>query len=364
MNKNEHSNIPISIEKKLNKNLHNKLNHPIEIIKKKIYKYFDNFEQFDNFSPQVSTRDNFDKLLIEPNHPARSKSDTYYVNENTVLRTHTSAHQNELLNKGHRNFLVTGDVYRKDEINATHYPVFHQMEGVGEIGSEYEPITFLTDLLEHFVKYLFPNVEFRIKDDYFPFTEPSFEVEILHNGNWLEILGCGIVHKTIRENNNIEGNMWAFGLGLERLCMIYFDIPDIRYFWTEDEKFLKQFESGEIVKFKPYSTLENISRDISFWIPEVDLVRDQEDKNKIVGWNELNDFYELVRNICGDMVGEVLLKDEFFNNKTNKYSRMYRIVYNADSMSTISNPSEMKKTVDGYHNKIGVEVGILGVEVR
>ena len=130
---NTFNNIPSSIEQKINRKLHNLKNHPIEIIKNIIYKYLTNIRQFDifdNLDPFVSIEDNFDKLLIPKNHPARSKSDTYYQNENIVLRTHTSAHQNELLSKGHLNFLVSGDVYRKDEIDSHHYPIFHQMECV------------------------------------------------------------------------------------------------------------------------------------------------------------------------------------------------------------------------------------------
>jgi phenylalanyl-tRNA synthetase alpha chain len=133
-NRTEYSNIGPSIEAKIGRNLHNKKNHPIEIIKRKIYEYFNeldgyDFAKFDDLPPYVNVSDNFDKLLIPKDHPARSRSDTYYINKDTVLRTQTSAHQNELLAQGHQNFLVTGDVYRKDEIDKSHYPVFHQMEG-------------------------------------------------------------------------------------------------------------------------------------------------------------------------------------------------------------------------------------------
>ena len=125
--KTDFCNIPKSIEEKIGKNLHKQHNHPIEIVKKKILDYFKSLEDykfdiFEDLLPFVSVEDNFDKLLIPKDHVARSKSDTYYINESTVLRTHTSAHQNELLAKGYKSFLVIGDVYRKDEINMTHYP--------------------------------------------------------------------------------------------------------------------------------------------------------------------------------------------------------------------------------------------------
>ena len=129
------SNITPSIQAKIGRNLHNQKNHPLEIIKSKIYEFFsEDFGKFDDFNPIVNIEDNFDKLLIEKDHPSRGMSDTYYVDENKVLRTHTSAHQNELMESGHRKFLVTGDVYRKDEIDSSHYPVFHQMEGVWVYG--------------------------------------------------------------------------------------------------------------------------------------------------------------------------------------------------------------------------------------
>lgn len=356
---NNYSNIPSSIKNKIGRQLHNQKNHPIEIMKNKIYKYFDNMEKFDNLEPFVDVKDNFDKLLIPPDHPARSKSDTYYVNENTVLRTHTSAHQNQLLSNGHRNFLVTGDVYRKDEINETHHPIFHQMEGLGEIPNGNNPEEYLHNLLGNFVQYLFPEVKYKINNDYFPFTDPSFEVEIYHNDKWIEILGSGIVHKQILENNKIEGNFWAFGLGLERLCMIYYSIPDIRYFWSIDNKFLNQFNESTI-KFKPYSQLSDIFRDISFWIPETQIVKKE---NKIV-WLMENDFNEFVMNYCGDVIKKVEFKDEYYNSKTKKYSRMYRIVYNADTLLSITNPSELKQTVDTMHKKINTNINDLGLIIR
>lgn len=344
----EFSNVAPSVKAKIGRNLHLLDNHPISIIKNHIYKYFNSFGRdfqiFDDLSPFVKIEDNFDKLLIPKDHPARSKSDTYYVNENTVLRTHTSAHQNQLLEKGLRNFLVTGDVYRKDEIDHCHYPVFHQMEGVGQIKSD-TPKEDLLKVLTGLVEHLFPGCKYRVNDDYFPFTDPSFEIEVEYNGKWLEILGCGIVHKDILKNNNVEEPLWAFGLGLERLCMILFNIPDIRYFWSTHDRFLNQFKEGEIVEFKRYSLLPEIPRDISFWLVEENIVGDN--------WTEENDFFEIVRGIVGDWVEKVELMDKFSRTKGDKaeYSRMYRITYSPIDPE-LKDGNDFKMKVTEIQNKV------------
>ena len=125
------SNIPQSIKNKFERNLYKIPDHPICIIKQKVLEYFGpTFTVFEDLDKVVSTTENFDNLLIEKTHPSRSYSDTFYVNEETVLRTHTTAHQNNILRSGVKNFLVVGDVYRRDEVNRTHYPIFHQLEGV------------------------------------------------------------------------------------------------------------------------------------------------------------------------------------------------------------------------------------------
>ncbi|KAL3351951.1 hypothetical protein AABB24_020178 [Solanum stoloniferum] len=116
--------------------LHRRNQHPLGILKNAIYDYFDTnypdkFDKFDDLCPIVSVRQNFDEVLVPADHVSRSYNDTYYVDSQTVLRCHTSAHQAELLRNGYTHFLDTGDVYRRDSIDSTHYPVFHQMEGVG-----------------------------------------------------------------------------------------------------------------------------------------------------------------------------------------------------------------------------------------
>lgn len=318
--KTEFSNIPKSIESKLNRQLHNQKGHPLEIIKHHIYKYFDSlpdykFEHFDNLPPFVDVKQNFDNLLIPANHVSRSRSDTYYINENQVLRTHTSAHQVELLSNGHNCFLVTGDVYRKDEIDSNHYPVFHQMEGVVKVNQN--PKEELLKILNGLIEYLFPGCEYRTNNDYFPFTDPSYEYEVKYNDKWLEVLGCGVMHSKIIETSNLVGSYVAFGLGLERLAMVLFNIPDIRYFWTDNPKFLEQFKDGKITEFQPYSELPSQTRDISFWVPDDE-------------WKQENDFFDVARESMKDNVEQIKLFDKFFHPKLKKYSRTYRITYSSD----------------------------------
>lgn len=324
----EYSNIPKSVISKLDRNLYQIKSHPLEIIKTKIFDYFRTknnikWNIFENLSKVVSIENNFDKLLIPQIHPSRSKSDTYYINHTQVLRTHTTAHQTELLESGLDNFLICGDVYRRDEVDSHHYNIFHQLEGV-ILYDDSEQIDLektLVDLMAGLCEYLFPGSEYRVKSDYFPFTNPSFEVEVYYADKWLEILGCGIIQPQILSNSKrVDKKGIAWGLGLERLAMVLFDIPDIRYFWMEDEKFLSQFKSDEITKFIPFSPLEPVCKDISFYVELDDI-----DQNN--NWTRLNQFYEEIRDLTSDWVGEITLIDNFFNKKISSQSYCYRLVY-------------------------------------
>lgn len=161
-----------------------------------------------------------------------------------------------------------------------------------------------------------------VNNDYFPFTTPSFEVEVKFTINgeskWLEVLGCGVVHTDIMSNCNLSGTKaWAFGLGLERLAMILFNIPDIRLFWSTNDKFSKQFVNCDIstihnIKFKPFSVLPVITRDVSFWLPV--------DNSNYVE----NNFYELSRDTFGDMIESIQVLDRFQSSKTGRNSITYR----------------------------------------
>ncbi|CBI21731.3 unnamed protein product, partial [Vitis vinifera] len=243
------NNVPDAIFSKLGMQLlHRRDQNPIGIVKNAIYDYFDanysnKFDKFDDLCPIVSTKENFDDVLVPLDHVSRSYNDTYYIDSQTVLRCHTTANQAELLRRGHTHFLVTGDVYRRDSIDSTHYPVFHQMEGVsvffpgdwetfGLDGTSYAAED-LKKCLEGLAQHLFGNVEMRWIDTYFPFTNPSFELEMYFQEKWLEVLGCGVTEQEILKKSGKTGNVaWAFGLGLEWLAMVLFGIPDIRLFWS------------------------------------------------------------------------------------------------------------------------------------
>ncbi|KAG4926111.1 hypothetical protein JHK87_051651 [Glycine soja] len=322
------NNVPDNIFSKLGVHLHRRDQHPLGILKNAIYEYFDTnysnkFNKFDDLCPIVSVKQNFDDVLVPEDHVSRSYNDTYYIDPQTVLRCHTSAHQAELLRTEYTHFLVTGDVYRRDSIDSTHYPVFHQMEGFRVfVPEEWEAsgmdatlfaATDLKQCLEGLARHLFGAVEMRWVDTYFPFTNPSFELEIYFKEKWLEVLGCGVTEQEILKRNGKPNNVaWAFGLGLERLAMVLFDIPDIRLFWSNDERFTSQFSKGQLgVKFKPFSKYPPCYKDMSFWINE--------------SFTE-NNLCEVVRGIAGDLVEEVQLIDNF-TNKKGMTSHCYRIAY-------------------------------------
>ena len=136
---------------------------------------------------------------------------------------------------------------------------------------------------------------------------------------------------------------WAFGLGLERLAMILFEIPDIRLFWTEDERFSSQFEEGKITKFEPYSKFPPVFKDIAFWVPE--------------GFVE-NDFFEMARGVAGDLVEKIDMIDEFTNPKTNKSSKCYRITYRSMDRSLTN------EEIDALQDSLRDKSAELDLEVR
>lgn len=322
------NNVPDTIFSKLGMQLHRRDQHPLGILKDAIYDYFDSnyankFDKFDDLCPIVSVKQNFDDVLVPSDHVSRSYNDTYYIDSQTVLRCHTSAHQAELLRRGCTHFLVTGDVYRRDSIDSTHYPVFHQMEGFRVFSPEdwnpsgMDATSFaavdLKKCLEGLARHLFGDVEMRWVDTYFPFTNPSFELEIFFQEKWLEVLGCGVTEQEIlKRNGNPDNVAWAFGLGLERLAMVLFQIPDIRLFWSSDDRFTSQFSSRSLgVKFKSFSKYPPCYKDMSFWINE--------------SFTE-NNLCEIVRGIAGDLAEEVQLIDNF-TNKKGMTSHCYRIAY-------------------------------------
>ena len=204
------------------------------------------FQEIDG--PEIESEEfNFDMLNIKKSHPARQMHDTFYIeNKSHVLRTHTSPVQirSMLASKPPLAFTSAGKVYRKDD-DATHLPMFHQVEGIYID----QNVTFanLKDLIHQILHKLFgEDVEIRFRPSYFPFTEPSAEVDILSDrGKWLEILGCGIVNPIVLENCNIDTEKYsglAFGLGVERIAMLKYGVNDIREFYESNLDFLGQFK--------------------------------------------------------------------------------------------------------------------------
>ena len=222
--------------------------HPINQTKDNIVLFLQSLGFSSLDGPEIeSEKFNFDMLNIKENHPARQMHDTFYVNSKKfVLRTHTSPVQirSMLNNKPPIAIVSAGKVYRKDD-DSTHLPMFHQIEGM-YVG---ENVNFanLKDLIFKIIHHLFDkNIEIRFRPSYFPFTEPSAEVDIRSkDGKWLEILGCGIVNPVVLENCNINSNKYsglAFGLGVERIAMLKYQISDIREFYKSNLDFLRQFK--------------------------------------------------------------------------------------------------------------------------
>jgi phenylalanyl-tRNA synthetase alpha chain len=201
----------------------------------------------------------FDALNTAPDHPARNEADTFYLPDGRLLRTHTSTVQIRTMENAPPpiRVIAPGAAYRRDEIDATHSAQFHQIEGL--YVDEGVSVADLKGTLEYFLRELFgAETAVRFRPHYFPFTEPSFEIDVkskaLKSGEkWLEVCGCGMVHPAVFEEVNrargdsaYDPEKWsgfAFGLGMDRLAMILFEIPDIRFFAQNDLRFLRQFAS-------------------------------------------------------------------------------------------------------------------------
>lgn len=257
----DYSNVTPTILSKLPRRLHLQPSHPIGILRREIEDHFSSFHHLNSLSPIVTVEQNFDDLGFPPDHPGRALTDSYYLNRQHMLRTHTSAHEVESFRKGLDQFLLSADVYRRDEIDRSHYPVFHQMEGCNVVDpsqggierlerenaqmraelqaanividdptgdetatnpyqTEHDPrvarviADHLKNSLNGLVLRLFgPNaasqgepLQVRWIEATFPWTAPSYEVEVLFNGKWLEILGCGVVRQDALARS---GTSWA-----------------------------------------------------------------------------------------------------------------------------------------------------------
>jgi phenylalanyl-tRNA synthetase alpha chain len=303
---------------------------PVKILFDQIIK-LPMFEDFDivDFPKIVTVEECFDLLNMPEDHPARKETDTYYLDQNHILRTHTTAFWSfylkdknilkKLEEKGEIKALAPGIVFRKDEIDKSHYPAFHQIDGL-LICKKDKKIIAQKDLKQvqvDLAKGIFgKDIEYKFIKDEFPYTVESLEMDIMFNGGWMEVNGAGLVNPVCLKNFGLDPefyNGWAFGFG-DRLAMIKMGIPDIRIFWSDDVRITGQFKDINS-KFKEVSKYPPISRDISFII----------DKSI-----NLNNYYEIVRDFAENLIEEVKLVDEYEDEKKfgkAKKSYTFRIVY-------------------------------------
>ncbi len=188
---------------------------------------------------------NFEALNIPPHHPARAMHDTFYFPDGRLLRTHTSNMQIRVMEQQQPplRLIAMGRVYRCD-YDQTHSPMFHQIEGL--VVDEHISFADLKGMLYDFLRAFFDdeNLELRFRPSYFPFTEPSAEVDVLGKNGWLEVLGCGMVHPEVFRHVGIDSERYtgyAFGMGAERLTMLRYGVNDLRLFFDNDLRFLRQF---------------------------------------------------------------------------------------------------------------------------
>ncbi|QJC32790.1 phenylalanine--tRNA ligase subunit alpha [Enterobacteriaceae endosymbiont of Donacia semicuprea] len=226
--------------------------HPLNYIIKKIENFFVKigFKIVIGLEIEDSFH-NFDALNIPKYHPARTEKDTFWLDKNILLRTQTSNIQIRIMKKKKPpiRILTSGKVYRNDYDN-NHTPMFHQIEGL--YIDKKVSFTDLKGILSIFLDFFFgKKYQTRIRPSYFPFTEPSLEMDILNkNKKWIEVLGAGMVHPNVLKNVNINSskyNGFAFGIGVERLTMLYYNINDIRSFYENDLRFLKQFKLNNFI---------------------------------------------------------------------------------------------------------------------
>jgi phenylalanyl-tRNA synthetase alpha chain len=288
----------------------------------------------------------FDLFDFPTDHPARSTSDTYYVDKENILRTHSTVswyyyhHDPSVIARMQKReslgALCHGKVYRKDEIDRRHMNIFHQIDGWKLIPNTEGtlPLDELKRVLSEIVETIFgTDTEYRFLDDTFPYTDPSTQIEVKVNGEWVEILGAGMIKSSVLQKMGIEGyNGWAFGFGLERLAIISMKLPDIRLLWSDDERVKKQLELGRV--YTEVSKYPPVVRDISFVVKK-DFIP--------------NDYFELVRDIAGDMVEEVALLDTYENDEkfgAEHLSYAYRVTYRSLERTLTSTE------VDTLHKKL------------
>lgn len=220
--------------------------HPVTLTLRRIQDLFHSLGFAVADGPEIETDfHNFEALNIPPDHPARAMQDTFYVEGGDVLRTHTSPIQVRYMlnNPPPIKIIAPGRVFRVDS-DATHSPMFHQMEGlwVDEGVSFADLKAVIIDFLRRFFER--EDLQVRFRPSFFPFTEPSAEIDVLGAKGWLEVGGCGMVHPNVLKNVGIDSEKYtgfAFGIGLDRFAMLYYGVNDLRQFFDNDVAFLQQF---------------------------------------------------------------------------------------------------------------------------
>lgn len=321
----------------------------------------------------IDTNTFFEPFDFPKDHPVRSKSDSYFADDNHILRAHTTimwyyylnepAIKQKIAEGKPVGSLCYGKVYRKDEIDRNHMNVFHQMDGWYLCRREEKIIgpEDLQKVLIEIAKAIFgQDIKYRFNEDIFPYTDPSLEMEI-NLGNppssrsgrdsgeakWVEVLGCGVVKGKVLKNLGVDPevyNGWAFGFGLERLAIISMELPDIRLLWSEDERVKRQLKLGN--RFKEVSKFPPITRDVSFVV----------DKDFIP-----NNYFDLIRDIGGNLVEEVKLLDKYENPEKfgpDKISYTYRIIYRSNERTLESAEVDplQEKIYDETKNQFGAEL--------
>lgn len=219
--------------------------HPLVSTTEEIVDIFSGLGYRVSEGPEIETDYyNFSALNIPEHHPARDMQDTFYLGDGRLLRTHTSPVQIRYLetNPPPVRVIAPGRVYRRDAVDATHSPVFHQVEVLAiDEGLDF---THLRGTVTTFLQRFFGDLPVRFRASYFPFTEPSAEVDVQWRGRWLEVMGCGMVDPAVLTGMGLDPERWsgfAAGLGVERFCMVRHGIDDIRRLYTSDQRFLEQF---------------------------------------------------------------------------------------------------------------------------
>lgn len=315
-----------------------KENSPVKILFDQIIK-LPRFKDFDlvDFPKIITTEQCFDLLNMQ-DHPSRKETDTYYLDDTHILRTQTTAFwsfylkDQEVLKRleteGQIAALAPGIVFRKDEIDRHHFPAFHQIDGLLICKKSKKIITQqdLKDAQIDLATGIFgPGIEYKFLEDSFPYTVQSLEMDIMFNGEWMEVNGAGLVNPAVLKNFGLDPeiyNGWAFGFG-ERLAMIKMEIPDIRILWSDNPRIVSQFKDINS-KYKEVGHYPEISRDISFIV----------DKSV-----SLNNYYEIIRDLADNLIEELKLLDTYDNEEKfgkDKISYTFRIIYRSPERTLTS----------------------------